>query len=100
MPRTRPTWPKAMANKAKADKAKANRANTNKATTNKATTKATATAHCSEARVAPTAALLPLPNAGLRGVPQIRVGTECSGLEPVAMALRHLGALGQCSLDL
>ena len=62
------------------------------------TAKATATAHCSEARVAPTAALLPFPSA-LKGVPQIRVGTECSGMELVAMALRNLGVLGQCSLE-
>ena len=86
---------KAKANKAKADKAKAAKAN--KATT---TAKATATAHSSETRVAPTAALLPFPNAGLRGVPQIiRVRTECSGMELVAMALRNLGVLDQCSLE-
>ena len=74
---------KAKANKAKADKAK--EANANKATT---TAKATATAHSSETRVAPTAALLPFPNA-------LSVGAECSGMEPVAMALRTLGVLGQ-----
>ena len=62
--------------KAKADKAKANKANASKATANNANIKATATAHCSEARVAPTAALRPFPNAGLRGVPQIRVGSR------------------------
>ena len=83
---------KAKANKAKADKAKAAKAN--KATT---AAKATATAHSSvKTRVAPTAALLP---AGLRGVPQIRVGTECSGMEPVAMALRNLGVLDQRSFE-
>ena len=54
---------------ANADTDKANKAKANKATPNNATAKATATAHCSEARVAPTAALLTFPNAGLRGVP-------------------------------
>ena len=79
----------AKASKAKADKATA--ANANKAMT---AAKTTATAHSSETRVAPTAALLPFPHAGLKGVPQIiRVGTECSGMEPVAMALRNLGVL-------
>ena len=85
-------------NKANADSAKANKAKANKATANSATAKATATAHCSDDRVAP-AALLTFPSAGLRGVPQVRVGAECSGMEPVAMALRNLGVLDQCSLD-
>ena len=79
--------------KAKADKAK-------EAKANKATTTAKATAHSSEARVAPTAAALLNLSVHAGGVPRIiRVGTECSGMEPVAMALRNLGVLDQCSLE-
>ena len=85
--------------KAKADKAKANMAKASKKQNKAPTTAKTATAHCSETRVAPTTALLPFPHANaLKGV-LIRVGTECSGMEPVAMALRNLGVLGQCSLE-
>ena len=85
--------------KAKAVKAKANMAKANKKQNKAPTTAKTATAHCSETRVAPTTALLPFPHANaLKGV-LIRVGTECSGMEPVAMALRNLGVLDQCSLE-
>ena len=85
--------------KARADKAKANMAKASKKQNKAPTTAKTATAHCSETRVAPTTALLPFPHANaLKGV-LIRVGTECSGMELVAMALCNLGVLGQCSLE-
>lgn len=37
---------------------------------------------------------LPMPPGGV-----IRVGTECSGMESVSMALKNLGILGRCSLE-
>ena len=48
--------------KAKADKAKANMAKANEKQKKAPTTAKTATAHCSETRVAPTTALLPFPH--------------------------------------
>ena len=42
----------------------------------------------------PATLSLPMPPGGV-----IRVGTECSGMESVSMALRNLGVLGRCSLE-
>ena len=42
---------------------------------------------------------VPIAMTNTRSRDLIRVGTECSGMEPVAMALRNLGIVGHCSFE-
>ena len=86
------TKPKAANAKSKAKaKAKAKAAATDAAGPGARCRKAGSTAQAGMAQ-----GCLPVPLSNHR---HIRVGTECSGMEPVAMALRNLGALAQCSLE-